>query len=521
MEVETAHRQNLHELIIGAQGVALNTTLQGHVDRIEQHNRDLRAKGDAIPADARGGLSVDAFCALEDRDNIDDAIQDAERNLAAVREADAVREKAHFDAISLPTFDLPAIENILSRGLPDLEAEAAAQVQAHLAQIGDGGEAWVGDGMKRIEAASSRQDYEVCPFCDQNLNGSPLITHYQAYFSAAYQDLRQSIADEIQELNTAHSAEIQAAFERAIRVAGQTQQFWAKFTDVPEVVLDTAAIALAWKNAFEAVSKALLAKQASPLEKLQPDAELREKVAAYNALCDQVVALSQALVVTRPQIDLVKERAAVADVAALKSDLSNLKAIKARHSPAIVPLCDDYMQEKESKAATEELRDAARAALDQYRDQVFPAYEAAINTYLQRFNAGFRLESVNSINTRTGSSCNYSVLIDEVSVPLSAGAEGEPSFRNTLSAGEARPCPHRHRYLPALFGPGMRRLRGLLPGARRAAMDRRRPPGHRRRRLYGMRAVPRGLHSGPQGRGRLRRHQPARRVAGQTLPRRH
>jgi hypothetical protein len=36
-----------------------------------------------------------------------------------------------------------------------------------------------------------------------------------------------------------------------------------------------------------------------------------------------------------------------------------------------------------------------------------------------------------------------------------------------------------------------------------------------------MRAVPRGLHSGLQGRGRLRRHQPARRVAGQTLPRRH
>ena len=215
------------------------------------------------------------------------------------------------------------------------------------------GEAWVGDGMKRIEAASSAQDHEVCPFCAQDLNGSPLITHYQAYFSAAYRDLRQSIAGEIQELNTAHSGEIQAAFERAIRVAGQTQQFWAKFTDVPEVALDTAAIALAWKKAFEAVSKALLAKQASPLEQLQPDAELREKVAAYHALCDQVVALSEALVATRPQIDLVKERAAAADVAALESDLNKLKAIKARYSPAIVPLCDDYIQEKERKAATE------------------------------------------------------------------------------------------------------------------------------------------------------------------------
>jgi wobble nucleotide-excising tRNase len=436
VEVETAHRQNLHELIIGAQGVALNTTLQGHIDRIERHNRDLQTKSNTIPVEERGGLSVDRFCALEDRDDIDDAIQDAKRNLAAVREADAVRKKTHFDAISLPTFNLPAIEDVLNCGLPSLEVAAAAQVQAHLTQIGDGSEAWIGDGMQRIEAASSGQDHEVCPFCAQGLNGSLLITHYQAYFSVAYRNLRQSIANEIRQLNTAHSGEIQAAFERAIRVTGQTQQFWAKFTDVPEVALDTAAIALAWKEAFEAVSKALLAKQAAPLEHLQPDAELREKVAAYHALCDQVFVLSQALVTTRSQIDLVKERAAGADVAALESDLNKLKAIKARYNPAIASLCDDYVQEKNRKVATEELRDAARAALDQYRNEIFPAYEEAINTYLQRFNAGFRLDRVNSVNTRTGSSCSYSILINQVPVPLSTGAEGEPSFRNTLSAGD-------------------------------------------------------------------------------------
>src|SRR5206468_11825472 len=59
--IETEHKQNLHELILGAQGVALNTALQGHVALIEEHNRDLRTKGDAIPAAARGTLTVDAF----------------------------------------------------------------------------------------------------------------------------------------------------------------------------------------------------------------------------------------------------------------------------------------------------------------------------------------------------------------------------------------------------------------------------------------------------------------------------
>src|SRR5690606_11824847 len=36
IEIDTSHRQNLHELILGAQGVALNATLQQHVAAIEQ-----------------------------------------------------------------------------------------------------------------------------------------------------------------------------------------------------------------------------------------------------------------------------------------------------------------------------------------------------------------------------------------------------------------------------------------------------------------------------------------------------
>ncbi|MBO4228090.1 hypothetical protein [Bradyrhizobium neotropicale] len=58
---------------------------------------------------------------------------------------------------------------------------------------------------------------------------------------------------------------------------------------------------------------------------------------------------------------------------------------------------------------------AARAALDQYRQNIFPAYQTAINDDLQRFNAGFRLEAVASVNiasapplTTTPSSTTYS-----------------------------------------------------------------------------------------------------------------
>jgi wobble nucleotide-excising tRNase len=93
------------------------------------------------------------------------------------------------------------------------------------------------------------------------------------------------------------------------------------------------------------------------------------------------------------------------------------------------------LEEKTRKAETERLREEARSALDNYRAAVFPAHETAINAYLTKFNAGFSLGSVTSMNTRAGSSCTYNVIINNVPVAL-AGAEGVPAFRNTLSSGD-------------------------------------------------------------------------------------
>lgn len=436
MEVETDHRQRLHELIIGAQGVTLNATLQGHVTRIEQHNRDLQAKANAIPAQARGDLSVEEFCALEDRNDIDEALREAERNLAAARRADAVRQRDHFEAFSLPAIDLAGVENILSRQLPDLEAEAAARVHEHLVKIGRDGEAWVGEGMGRIAGASAESDDDKCPFCAQDLGASPLIAHYQAYFSDAYAELRGSIDEIIDAISSGHTGDIQAAFERDIRNAEQNRQFWRDFTEVPEISADTAAIALTWKEAIEGVLGLLRAKQSAPLEPVSVSDEVREKVGEYENAAAHIRELSEALQQTRAAIDLVKERAAAADVAALERDFRRLESVKARYRQDILVLCDDYLQEKQAKAATEGLRDTARANLDQYREQVFPEYGNAINDYLQRFNAGFRLGSVRSVNTRAGSTCNYSVLINEQAVPLATRHAGEPSFKNTLSSGD-------------------------------------------------------------------------------------
>ncbi len=434
--VRADHRQNLHELILGARGVALSRQLQDLAAQIESHNTVLRAKAAAIPAAERGSLSVDEFCALPARDDIDEAIQSAERNLAALRQQDVIRTTPGFPAVTLPSFDLPAIEALLQQDLPALDAAAAARIQEHVSQIGNHGEAWIADGMARVPAES--EPPPVCPFCAQDLAGSPLFAHYRAYFSDEYDRLKRQVADARATATRDHGGDAQAAFERSVRVAGERRLFWSQFSDIPEITIDTVSVARDWRAAREFILAVLTSKQNAPLDRIELSAETRTAVQAYEAYRQSLAELSSRLQQANALIDVVKEQAAAGDVTAVAADLARLKATKARHTPATAALCEEYLAARAAKTATEAARDQAKAALDQYRTTAFPGFQTAINLYLEKFNAGFRLDSVTSTLTRGGPACTYNVLVNNTPIPVAGTAEkpGQPSFRTTLSAGD-------------------------------------------------------------------------------------
>ena len=434
--VDPEHRQNLHELILGAQGVALNRRLQDLVARIETHNHELRARGAAIPAAEHAALSVDQFCALPVRDDVDAAIQGAEQRLAAARQQDAIRAAQSCDELNLPSFDIPGLQELLAAGLASLDLDAVNRVQAHFATLGEGGEAWVADGMRRV--AARPEALGACPFCAQNLDFSAVIPEYRAYFSDAYRNLKQRVVDAIRTIGRDHSGDVLAAFERWARVAAERRQFWASFCDMPNVTVDTAAVAREWRAARETVLAALSATQAAPLEVVALAREGLAALEGYEAHRQSLLGLNQRLQrEANAAIRLVKEQAAASNVGALEADLARFRATKARHGPMTAALCDAYVAEQAAKEMTERLRDQTREQLARYRATVFAAYQTAINLYLQQFAAGFRLDQVTASNIRGGSTCTYNVVINNTAVAVGAAAPpGEPSFRNTLSAGD-------------------------------------------------------------------------------------
>lgn len=431
------HRQNLHELILGAQGVALNQQLQNLVAQVEVHNRTLRQRESAIPAAERGALTVDQFCALQANPNVATEIEAAERNLAAAREQDPVRNTPAFELLSFPAFDLQAIENVLQAGVPELDAAAAARVQEHLATSGRNAEEWIGEGMRR-QAERQQRVANECVFCAQNLGGSPVIGHYRAFFSDAYRTLQRNIAGASAGLNQTHADNVATSIERSVRVLGERRQFWARFAELPPIQVDTAAIVRDWLAARDQLAALLTQKRAAPLDVVAVPDAVRASVQLHEANLAAIAAINQQLTQENQTIAAVKQRAANANPAAIGATLSRLKAVQARHSAVTSAACADYLAEKQAKAATELLREQAKPALDQYRANVFPNYQAAINRYLTRFNAGYQLDAVTAVNTRGGPTCTYNVVINNTAVAVAGGnpQPGDRSFRNTLSAGD-------------------------------------------------------------------------------------
>ena len=438
LTVAPEHRQNLHELVLGAQGVTLQRNLDQLVAKIESHNAELRRRQAAITATEMGPFSVDEFCALQLQADVDAAIQEVERRIAAVQEQDSIHRGQGFNELSLPNFDVDAISSILRLNLSTLDAAAAEQVRKHLTTLGGNAETWIGEGLRHVPSSPTKLQGAACPFCLQDLAASSIIEHYRAYFSAEYERLKRSVADTVATVSRGHGGDVPAAFERSVRVAVERRQFWARFCVVPEVTLDTAAIARAWKAARDGVVALLERKQAAPLEPIEISESLMEAIRVYEELRTQVSALSTSLQQANASVRLVKEQAAAGNVAVLESDRARLKAVKARHSLSTAALCARYSEEKAAKALTATQRDQAKAALEQYRTTVFPTYEQSVNDFLRRFNAGFRIDSISSATSRGGAACNYTVLIDNRPVAVSGGTAqpGTPSFRNTLSSGD-------------------------------------------------------------------------------------
>ena len=437
LSVTPDHRQNLHEVILGSRGVALARRVDELTERIAHLNQQIREKEAAIPKEARHGLDVDSFCDLKLPDQIDTRIEGLHKKAQAIKQADRVRSTRLFSQIDFPRIELPGVAGLLRRQLPDLDKEAVARVHAHLDLLGEESERWVSEGVSRIIQVEPPRTEERCPFCGQGVSGIDLLQKYHAYFGDAYRSLQTGIDQTIARYEATLGGDALAQCQRAIGRLEEQYRFWSGFTTLPSLDVDQEAFASAWSAARDALTALFSAKRSAPLEPIELPDDARKKVAEFGRQIGGVRVQVGALLAVNPTITELKESATSGHAALIDEDLRRLNAAKARYCDEVKPLCDAYVSVRQQKHKAEQEKKQARKALDTHRRQAFPAYRTAVNRYLERFGATFRIEGVQAHDAAGRPSAAYHLTIRDTEVPLVAKGNGsEPSFKNTVSSGD-------------------------------------------------------------------------------------
>lgn len=432
--VDIEHRRSLYRVIVGQQGVALARK----IDELDSASRgkatEIREKAAAIQIHVPEGVTLDDFLALQEDPDIDSKIETSEKEREAVREADQIKTRVGLSALSLPEIpdNLAALLATTIEGVAeDAERQIAAQIAAH--GMHARGESWLSEGLGYVSD-------DKCPFCDQSLDGAAaLIRAYRAYFSDAYNELRQKIATLRERVAENLSDRRVAAFETIGTQNAAGVEFWARYCDfAPPTLSDARKPGEVLRGLRRAALALLDRKAAAPLEALAPDQALSERYRTVELLEDDVRAYNAAVATANSVIAAQKTETSAADLRTVEGKLARLRAIKKRHEPQVRTACAEYERAKAEKTAIETEKANIRANLDEYTTQVIERYEQTINQLLDDFNAGFRITRIGHGYPGGVASSTYHILINNTPVALGDANTplDQPSFKNTLSSGD-------------------------------------------------------------------------------------
>lgn len=425
------HKKSLYQVILGEKGVVLANHISQLDAAVRQANRDIKEKQTAVQALAPGGMSADAFLELVPPDDVDEQITKKRREHAAAENAEQIATKRVLASIALPRLPI-YFTDVLERQLGDISSDAEKRVRSHVAnRPGRGVEAWIAQGIEYVSE-------DTCPFCAQSVRDNALLQAYSGYFSQSYNALKQSLASiqkHVENLSSANTfSEIANLLERNEGIA----EFWGKYVtcDLPAIDLENIRSAFA---KLQQEAQVLAGKKAeSPLDRVEPSENLRTQTANCDRVGQIATEYNRIVEQVNAGIEQLKTEAATADAAKVKRELADLKAKKTRQTDEAKAALQAYDVELKKKALLELDKEVKKLELDAYSEEILGRYQNRINAILERFNTGFRITDTRRSYTGGQASSTFQLVINGANIELgdSDTPISEPSFRNTLSAGD-------------------------------------------------------------------------------------
>jgi len=429
--VQPEQREALLNLALGQAAVAERSKY----DRLGIAQKECSAKvaaAESALAGYRGELTVDQFIKLEPLKDVDSQLEAADKEISEARASARILSRSYFRKISVPSFDLSVIEEALVSSFNSLAIDAEREAKAHFAKHnGAETERWVAQGLRH-------KPDEDCPFCGQNTGEVNLLKSYKEYFDGAYTTHLGLVANLQFEVNRQVGDTQLNQWITTLETNQSVAELWSESLELerlPDLDLEEANATL--DAAITTLSGLVEAKVSAPHLALDVSMLMATKV-ALSELVEQSKGYNEAIDALNEKVETYKEKLAAPNVPALEANRKRLLIRKIRYEPDSVERVDKYLKAREEYKVAEKKKDAARTELDKVMSYTLMKFQSAINDWLTKFSAPFKVENLATNYVGGPARSEYVLKVRGASVKVGPGGGGDMSFHAALSEGDKR-----------------------------------------------------------------------------------
>ena len=444
--VSLDHLKRQYGIVIGAAGVALVRSIDHLTNQIAEFDKAFRdaetMMNTALRTHGLQELQLKTFVALETDDAIDRLIDEK------TTEIGIVEKSAEIGRLSFPAdFDLPTdaavFRDALGRGIDHMAASAHKALHDHIARHrsepieaekqGLSHEEW-------LEAGNSFQTSDHCAFCGQFLVDRGLIDTYAVFFGQLYKALAAETRKRRATLQRYANGEFRKQLLVRLSENADRCVIWHTLTAVPPQQLDSIQVEAVIGNLEDCagtIDRFFEQKQGDLAEPVTHP-ELEEALTRWSQQRAVLLTLNDEIGAQRIQLTRARDASVASNLGALRTELNVLKARRLRGDASIRAAIASRQEADLSKVRYTNERTRQRAELTAYSNSVAVDLGQAINAYLHRLGAGFKIDYKAPNYRGKDPAAAYHIMINEVPVPPRSGDDNvaQPSFRNTLSTGD-------------------------------------------------------------------------------------
>ena len=439
--VSANHLKNQYGLVVGATGVKLVQKLTDLDDESRRVNAEIKSQEtklvSAIQSASKLSMKVDEVIQLEEIVNVDTSIQEKKSEVARLRKSAELKVATVPEPLSTPS-ESAGLKQLLQSSVDGVAQDALTAVRQHIAEfhqndgtIYDSHEAWLESGL----AYDSADD---CPFCGQELKDRRLVSAYQQYFSETYKTLASSIRRSRETFTQYANGEFRANVNKQLGINAKAIEYWkaAGGLDEPDIG-DVPALIAAMEQAAEKLD-AVFAEKQTNLTEAQNSSTYEAALAEWEQARGGLVQTNAVIEKFAKQVEDIKSSIDPSHLANAARDFAILLAKKVRHTSEMKALVDALLARRKRKEEIATEKGELRDQLTAHAKSITENLGATINAYLDRINAGFRIDYKEPDYRGKEPAASYQILINNVSVSPRGKEDDptQPSFRNTLSAGD-------------------------------------------------------------------------------------